>query len=155
MSQTQETGQEQGGNQLQNQQQNQQPPVARAEEALNRAGRNIGLFAGLVGQRLQRAAVTMPEGWQRAAKPTLAPDEQSEQPEVARAEERAELAGQKATEQAEQMVDQAARRLGNLATTISHQAQKAAARLREEGEDIWFEAQHLRQQNTHQQNQQK
>lgn len=145
MSQTQEI--EQGQNQQQNHNQH-QPPVIRAEEALNRAGRNIGLFAGLAGLRIQRAAITMREEWQRAAKPTLAPGEKSKQPEIEQAETSARLADEKSTEQAEQMVDRAAQRLGQLTATLGHQAQKAAARMREEGEDIWFEAQHLRQQNT-------
>ncbi|HLI04944.1 MAG TPA: hypothetical protein VKV40_00065 [Ktedonobacteraceae bacterium] len=151
MSQTQETGQEQGKNQSQ-----EQPPVERADEALKRAGRNIGIFAGLAAVCIQRATGAV----RNAAKPVPASNKKAEQPEVAQTEESATLAGEKATEQAEQMVDQAAQRLGTFAATLSYQAQKAAARLREEGEDIWFEAQHIRQQalhqeNPHQQNEQK
>lgn len=154
MSQTRETEQEQGKNWRRNSHYHQQPAAARAEEALNHVGRTIGLFAGQAGQHLQRAASTAREEWRRAAKPALAPDQPSEQPEVARAEESAKLAGERTTEQAEQMVEQAAQRLGNLAATLSLQALKVAARLREEGEDLWFEAEHLRRQNTHQRHQQ-
>ena len=148
MSQTQESEQKQN-------QQNHQPPVARAEETLNQAGRTIGLFAGMAGLNIRQAAATLRKEWQRAARPNMAPGEKAEQPEIERAEAEARLAGEKTTEQAEQMVDQAAQRLGQLSATLSHQVQKAAARMREEGEDIWFEAHHLRQKNTPPNTQQK
>lgn len=102
----------------------------------------------MAGLSVRQAATTLRKEWQRAAQPTMAPGEKAKQSEIERAEAGARLAGEKPTEQAEQMVDQAAQRLGKLSATLGHQVQKAAARMREEGEGIWFEAQHLRQQNT-------
>jgi hypothetical protein len=129
-----------------------QPPVARAEEFVDRMGRSIGLFAGLTGQRLQRTATVIRQEVQHARQPTTAPGEQSKQPETARPEECAQSArpaAEKRTEQAEQKVDQAAQRLALLGAAVSYQVQKTAARIREEAEDMWVEAQHLRHPNDH------
>lgn len=47
-------------------------------------------------------------------------------------------------ERAEVVVDQLGERLGRLFNTVSLQLRKAAARTREEAEDIWAEAQAIR-----------
>jgi hypothetical protein len=124
-----------------------QPPVARAEEFVDRMGRSIGLFAGLTGQRLQRATTVIRQEVQHARQPTTTPGEKSNQPETAQPEECAQSARpatEKATAQAEQKVDQATQRLALLGAVMSYQVQKTAARIREEAEDMWVEAQHLR-----------
>lgn len=50
-----------------------------------------------------------------------------------------------ATERAEETLDKAGERLGVFAAAMSHRVRKAAALAREEAEDIWAEAQSLRQ----------
>jgi len=45
---------------------------------------------------------------------------------------------------AEDMVDRAGERVGQLATTLSRRVQVLLARAREEAEDIWAEAQSMR-----------
>ena len=47
-------------------------------------------------------------------------------------------------ERAEVVVEQLAERLGRFLNTTGHQLRKAAARAREEAEDIWAEAQAIR-----------
>ncbi len=45
---------------------------------------------------------------------------------------------------AEELVDRAGERLGHFATLVSQRVQWAVARVREEAEDIWAEAQNIR-----------
>lgn len=49
-----------------------------------------------------------------------------------------------ASARAEELVDQAGERLGYFATLVSQRVQWAVARAREEAEDIWAEAQNIR-----------
>jgi hypothetical protein len=49
-----------------------------------------------------------------------------------------------ATERAEDMVDRAGERVGELAATLGRRLQVFVARAREEAEDIWAEAQSMR-----------
>lgn len=50
-----------------------------------------------------------------------------------------------ATDRAEETLDQAGERLGIFAAEVSHRLRRAVALAREEAEDIWAEAQSLRQ----------
>ena len=52
--------------------------------------------------------------------------------------------GDPTMQQAEEIVDQLAERLGRFAVKTGQRLQKWTARAREEAEDIWAEAQHLR-----------
>jgi hypothetical protein len=47
-------------------------------------------------------------------------------------------------ERAEQLVDEVGERLGYFASIAGQRLRKFAARAREEGEDMWAEAQHMR-----------
>ena len=49
-----------------------------------------------------------------------------------------------ATQRAEILVDQAGERLGRFLSAAGQEIRKAAARTREEAEDIWAEAQNMR-----------
>ncbi len=117
-----------------------QPATARAEELLDNMGRRIGLFAAVTGQRIQNAATSIREQADRMGQHDITPGEKSQQPTIARAEER----GQLAMARAEDLVDSLAQRLGHYASLAGYQIQKATARAQEEVEDMWAEAQHIR-----------
>ncbi len=102
--------------------------IARAEELLNRAAHRIGFVAGRTRQRLQAAANSIHAEADRKERPPSTAAAPVEQP------------GLPATHKAEEMVDAFGQRLGSVVTTASCQMQKAAARLREEAEDIGAEA---------------
>jgi len=118
-----------------------QPATARAEAILDNMGRRLGLFAARAGQRIQNAASSLRE---EANQPTTAPAEKASQSTSERAEEK----GAQTMERSEELVDQAVQRLSHFALLAGFQMQKATARLREEAEDIWAEAQNIRQENS-------
>jgi hypothetical protein len=120
------------------------PPVARADELLNNLGRRIGLFSGLAGQRIRSTAVNMREQTRRKDQPEAAAGGKSSQPARAREEEAAQPETEKATAKAEELVEGMAQRLGLFAALAGLQIQKTTARVREEAEDIWAEAQNIR-----------
>ncbi len=120
------------------------PPVARADELLNNLGRRIGLFVGLAGQRIQGTAVNIREQTRRMEQPEAAAGEKPSQPARAREEESAQPGTEKATAKAEELVGDMTQRLGVFAALAGLQIQKTAARVREEAEDIWAEAQNIR-----------
>jgi hypothetical protein len=116
-----------------------QPAVVRAKEAVNRPGRGIGLFAGLTVQRIQSAATSLQE--RTKSKVQLKTEEEKlGQPAISPAEEPAKLA----QERAEKLVDAMGQRPGRFAAFVRLQVRKAAARAREEAEDVWAEAQNIR-----------
>ncbi len=67
-------------------------------------------------------------------------EEQASQPTVIQAEE----PGKPAMEKAEALVESMGQRLGPFRTLLGLQIQKAGARVREEAEDMWAEAQNIR-----------
>ncbi len=103
--------------------------VARAEGLLNRTAHRIGCVAGRTRLRLQAAASAI-----------RAEADRKEHPRATADAAPVEQAGQPATHTVAEMVDAFGQQLGSVVTTASCQAQKAAARLREEAEDIWVEA---------------
>ena len=125
------------------------PPVERADELLNTLGRRIGLFAGRAGQRIQGTAVTIREQTRRMGQPETAAGEKPSQPERAREEESAQPGTEKAQAKAEELVEGMTQRLGLFAALAGLQIQKTAARVREEAEDIWAEAQNIRNEGEH------
>ena len=120
-----------------------QPATARAEELLDSMGRRIGLFAGLAGQRIQNAATSIRQEADQMDQLNTIPGEKASQPTVARAEEKGKLA----MERSEELVDRMTKHLSHYTSLAGLQIQKAAARMREEAEDMWAEAQHIRQEN--------
>ncbi len=121
----------------------QQPATARAEELLERLGKQIGLFAGRAGQHIQSAATYIREEADRMDRPQTAPGEKPHSPPVARAN----VTAQEASEKAEEMVDRVGQRLAHFTAAASRQIQKGVALAREEAEDMWAEAQNIRQRN--------
>ena len=119
-----------------------QPATQRAEELLDNVGRRIGLFAGRAGQRIQSAATSVRDGAGHLAESN--PTQGTKSDQSAHAGEK----GGQMMERSEEMIDQAVTRLSHYAILAGFQIQKATARLREEAEDIWAEAQNIRQENS-------
>ena len=119
-----------------------QPATERAEEFLDSLGRRIGLFAARAGQRIQDAAVTMRERTDQIGQQNTSSGTQTS-PSARTGEKSGQM-----MEKSEELVDRAAQRFSQYALRAGFQIQKATARLREEAEDMWAEAQHIRQENT-------
>lgn len=117
-----------------------QPATARAEELLGNLGRRIDLFAAQAGQRIQQTATALREEADRMDLPSTQEGEQTHSPGLARAE----MQGKIAVDRAEEKVDRLGQRLGHFFGLAGFQIQRTTARLREDGEDIWVEAQHIR-----------
>lgn len=120
------------------------PATERAEELLDSMGRRIGFFAALAGQRIQNAAASIRVGTEQMNEPNTAPRENASQPTIARTEEK----GKPAMERSEELVDSVVQRLSHYASLVGFQIQRATARTREEAEDMWAEAQNIRQENS-------
>ncbi|GAC1345798.1 MAG: hypothetical protein NVSMB27_08390 [Ktedonobacteraceae bacterium] len=120
-----------------------QAAVARSEELWNSLGQRLGLFTDLVSQRMQNAASSIREEADQIDQPQTIPAGKSSAPTAAQAE----ASGQPVTHKAEQMVDQMGQRVNHFTATTSLEVQKATARLREEAEDMWAEAQNIRHKN--------
>ena len=121
-----------------------QPATARAEELLDSMGRRLGFFAARAGQRVQNAVTSIREEADQMDLPDTAPGEKSSQPRAARAQENGKLA----MDRSEELVDRMAQHLSHYTSLAGLQILKAAARMREEVEDIWAEAQDIRQENS-------
>jgi hypothetical protein len=114
-----------------------QPVTERAEELLTRAGRRLGLFAASASLRVQQTASVVRERAEqqtRSLKETRPPTASTDQ------------AREESLERASEVVQQMEVRLSHLGTSLNKAFQKGTARLREEAEDIWAEAQHIRRQ---------
>lgn len=121
-----------------------QPATVRAEAMLDNLGQRLGLFAALTAQRIQNTAASIREGADRLDQPNMSPGEKAESPMLARTEE----SGKQTTVKAEELVDQFGQRIGHFVALTSLQIQRATARAREEAEDMWAEAQNIRQENS-------
>ncbi len=124
-----------------------QPATERAEALLDNVGQRIGLFAALTMQRVQHAAASIREEADRLDQPNTSPEEKPELPAIARTEEGSKLAA----ERAEELVDQLGQRITHFAAITSLQVRRVTARAREEVEDMWAEAQNVRQERGHKQ----
>ncbi len=113
------------------------PGIERAEQALSRAGERIGRLVGLAGRRIQQAARSLREEADRMDEPETARHEHG--PKA-----RPVPKGQPATARAEELVDRLGQRMSHWAMVNSQQAKRAMARLREDAEDMWVEAQEMR-----------
>jgi hypothetical protein len=111
--------------------------TARAEDLLDQAGQRIGTFVGLTHVRIQQALTAVREEAERRDTEKLTQGGQPEQKNGPY---------QPANQRAEVMVDRMGQRLGSFAANAGLQMQKALALLREEAEDIWAEAQSIRDQ---------
>ncbi|QBD83078.1 hypothetical protein EPA93_46795 [Ktedonosporobacter rubrisoli] len=112
-----------------------QSSTQRAEQVLTTLGHRIGFLAGMASQRVEQAIrSTRPQSHQQDSheshKPSSAP--------------RAKEAMPQAMTRAEELVQQAELDLGQWAAQLGLQSQRLTARIREDLEDIWADAQHQR-----------
>jgi DNA polymerase II large subunit len=114
--------------------------TARAEQALDSVGYRIGFLAGTTTRRLEHAVSTVHV--QSHSQANKAP--QSEDREAS-SHFTSDESVQRALVRAEELMHRAEQRLGQWSAFLSHQSQRLTARTREELEDFWVEAQHLRQ----------
>jgi hypothetical protein len=118
------------------------PATARAEELLDQAGQRVGAFVALTRIRVQQALSAAREEAERRGRDTsqLMQGGQAGQENGS---------NQLATQRAEEIVDRVGGRLGAVAAMTGLQIQKALARVREEAEDMWADAESIRDQNRH------
>jgi len=117
-----------------------QPVMKRAEEVLDRAGHNIGFFAMRTSQRVQQTVVSLRRGpGQQGPSAPRAEGEATPSPE-----EQPEQARSVTMQRAEEMVERVGGTFGLLTSVAGIRIQRATARMREEAEDMWAEAQSLR-----------
>lgn len=104
------------------------PAAERAEQIASRMGEQLGQFAGRATLRVQHAASALREGaggpGSHEGRPAQAQGKQAER-----------------TERAEALVDQLGQRVSHWGKVSNLRMQKATARLREDAEDLWAEAQ--------------
>lgn len=117
-----------------------QAPTERAALAANRAGERLGLLVGQTALRLQRASRFFREEADRMDTPATDADSDQQKPESGRKS----LVDQATTERAEELVDQFGQRVRHWALVGSLQTKRTLARLREDAEDMWVEAQEMR-----------
>jgi hypothetical protein len=122
--------------------------VERAEELIDRAGKSIGDFTALVGQRMQQAVTRVREqgaqtGATQEEKSGQQKTEQTAEPDQQKTEQTAEP-GRPAMEKADEIVDDMGQRLSLVAAVTSLQTRKITARVREDAEDMWAEIQQIR-----------
>lgn len=113
-------------------------PRERAERLVNRAGEQLGQLAGRAALRVQHVA----QGWRKEADEIDASDVAPEKPapgEIGTPDTRQKSSATQ--ERAEEMVDQFLHRASAWAAGSNYQARRTFARLREDVEDIWAEAQ--------------
>lgn len=113
------------------------PATERAEELLDRAGRGLGRVVAATGKRVQRATTARPQG---AAKPDSLNGKKQKSVTPSRTQE----ANQEAMERADVLVSQMEQRIRHFTALLGFNIQRTAARVREEAEDMWAEAQHIR-----------
>ncbi len=111
----------------------------RAEQALDTIGYQLGFLAGKASQRFEHAVSTARASAQHQA-PHTGEEAHNEPPSLLLSEE----ASQQAFARAEELVQIAEQRLGQWSAFLSSQSQRLVARMREDLEDVWAEAQHLR-----------
>jgi hypothetical protein len=118
-------------------QEKESPGIERAEQALSRAGERIGRLVGLAGLRIQRTARSLREEADHMDEPESTQHGNGKQTRKA-------PENQPATARAEELVDRLGQRMSHWATVNGLQARRTMARLREDAEDMWVEAQEMR-----------
>lgn len=121
-----------------------EPATARAEAVMENVGRQIGLFAARASRSVQNAANYVRREADRLDQPETVPGKKPKQPGIAHTEE----SGKLAMERAEESVDRLGKRITSAAMATSLRVQRATARVREEAEDIWADAQNIRRNNS-------
>ncbi|HZO71366.1 MAG TPA: hypothetical protein VFB60_04130 [Ktedonobacteraceae bacterium] len=122
-----------------------QAATARAEALLDDLGHRLNLFASQTAQRVQNVAIAICDQADRLNRPGTEPGEKMHSSTVAGAEEQGKLA----LVRAEGLVKRFEQQLGHYTSRASSYIQRQTARIREEGEDIWAEAQNIYREKTH------
>ena len=132
------------------------PSVARAEQLMTTWGHNIGFFIGMTRQRLQNAMTSIREEADRMDQPpqhAQSANGTSSSSSTTTAQGTPDHQGQTTTQidtqRAEQLVDNFAQRVSTIAAATGLQIRRAGAFVREDAEDIWAEAQSIRDQRKH------
>ena len=116
-----------------------QSATARAEDTFERMGERVGLLAARARQRLQETTAALREQAERVDQSQRARAEKSN------AQTLAGGSTQPAAARAEELVDRVGERLGHVTARVGFEMQRFGARMREDAEDMWFEAQQIRQ----------
>jgi hypothetical protein len=107
----------------------------RAERIVSRAGERLGMLAGRAAQRFQQTAQAFREKADQADIPASA-QQKGSSTHVPSAQ-----TYHQATERAEEMVERFGQRVSHWTQLGNMQARRTLARLREDAEDMWVEAQ--------------
>ncbi len=113
---------------------------------VNRMAHSLGFYAARTYLRLQNMThITHEEADQRDQEKTgqtTPPDQSAQLSEQATAQ--TEEQNKPVTRKAEEKLDDLAQRLSSLTATLKLNVQRTAARVREDAEDLWAEAQNIR-----------
>ncbi|GAC1403577.1 MAG: hypothetical protein NVSMB49_21220 [Ktedonobacteraceae bacterium] len=128
------------------------PAVVRAEHLMDEWGQHIGFFFGLTRQRLQNVATALRNEVGQMNNSSHAASNSSSQVAAQQSSTVQEagtgdgVMGQLATQRSEQLVDAFALQVVALTSATSLQIRRTGAFIREDAEDMWAEAQNLRNQ---------
>ncbi len=113
-----------------------QAATRRAEQTLDNLGHHLGLLAGTATHRIEQVVnnVHLSSPFQTS----------TSQQETGRSLQSSQEATQPAFERAEDLVQRAEQDIGRWTARVGHQSQHMVARMREDLEDMWADAQHLR-----------
>ena len=112
----------------------------RAEQLLTRAGERLGRVAGKAILGARQATRHLREEADQMDMPGAASEHSGDGAEV----EGDQQPRRPATERAEKLVEQMVRRVSRWTVTNDVRVRRAVARLREDAEDVWVEARHMR-----------
>ncbi|HTI13517.1 MAG TPA: hypothetical protein VL461_02960 [Dictyobacter sp.] len=116
------------------------PATERAERLLDRTGERIGYLMGRTNQRVRRTTTALRERIEQRNADKSASSGGKETQHAPSAHE----ANQAIMERAEHLVDRVGQNVGSWSGDASHRMQWMFARVREDLEDMWVEAQHMR-----------
>jgi hypothetical protein len=108
----------------------------RAEQTLDNIGHHLGLWAGTATYRIEQIMNNV-----RFSAPFQTSDTQQESE---RSLQSSGETAQPAFDRAEEFVQRAEQNMGRWTARLSQQSQRMVARMREDLEDMWAEAQHMR-----------
>jgi len=126
------------------------PAVEHPDALVNRMAHTIGFYAARTYLRLQNLTHTAREATDRLDQPKTEQTESPSQSAKASEQESGQTSGQTeepnqpATRQAEEMVDYLTQRLNSFTAFAKLTFQRTVARVREDTEDVWAEAQNIR-----------
>jgi hypothetical protein len=123
-----------------------QPATKQTESALNQFGQRLGFYTGLATHNIQRAVTSLGEGAKREA--SQVNQQKLAHPELSgnQAQVGSNGVSQQAMRKAEGVVDNVGQDMTHWTSLAALQIQRAMSRAREEAEDMWAEAQYIRQQ---------